>query len=167
MSDHPTERLSAYMDEELEKEERLEVERHLAACASCRALLSELQELQAQVAQYYVQAEAPDTLELNIMEALDNKETAKNSAASTVTKPSTVVVPAAGFLVLAFLIYHYGAVWLKLFTVLFKFTITAAYVFSHLASSIPAVWISASITAVGLMLISGLSLKRILRSSVQ
>ena len=42
MSDHATERLSAYLDGDLEPAEREAVERHLAACPECASMLGEL-----------------------------------------------------------------------------------------------------------------------------
>ncbi|WP_040948983.1 anti-sigma factor family protein [Gorillibacterium massiliense] len=162
MMDHPTEWLSAYMDDEMELEQRQKMDRHLAECASCRALLSDLMDMQSQVAQFYHQVKAPDTLEMNIMKALE-----KESAASWITKTSTAIIPIMGIIFLSVIIFRFGSIWLKLFSVLFKFTVTAAYVISHIASSVPTVWVSALIMAVCLTLISGLSLRHILRSSAQ
>jgi anti-sigma factor RsiW len=45
MSDHPGERLSAYLDGELAGEELREIEAHVVACAECRAALDDLKRL--------------------------------------------------------------------------------------------------------------------------
>ncbi|MGH7542920.1 MAG: anti-sigma factor family protein [Gemmatimonadota bacterium] len=42
MSEHPTERLSAYLDGDLDGPDREAVERHLAGCRECSALLEDL-----------------------------------------------------------------------------------------------------------------------------
>lgn len=42
MSEHPTERLSAYIDGELTADERTSVEQHLETCADCQGVLAEL-----------------------------------------------------------------------------------------------------------------------------
>jgi len=42
MSEHPTERLSAYMDGELAAAERTSVEHHLETCADCQRVLADL-----------------------------------------------------------------------------------------------------------------------------
>jgi len=162
MSDHPAEWLSAYMDDELDREQRQSVERHLAECMSCRALLSELKDIQSQVSTFYLQAEAPDDLERRVLEALDDKP-----AAPAMAKTRAALIPIAGVVILFVILILYRSIWLKTFSVLFKVTVTAVYVISHIISSVPALWISILAIAVGLSLISGLSLRRILRSSAQ
>jgi hypothetical protein len=57
VSDHEGERLSAYLDGELPPGERLAVEAHLAACASCTALLDDMRAVDAWAAS--LPAEAP------------------------------------------------------------------------------------------------------------
>lgn len=47
---HPQERLSAYLDDELDIEQRTEVDRHLASCDACRSQLSSLGRLKQAVA---------------------------------------------------------------------------------------------------------------------
>jgi hypothetical protein len=42
MSEHPTERLSAYIDGELTADERTSVEQHLETCADCQGVLADL-----------------------------------------------------------------------------------------------------------------------------
>lgn len=42
MSEHPTERLSAYIDGELTADERTSVEQHLETCADCQRVLADL-----------------------------------------------------------------------------------------------------------------------------
>lgn len=42
MSEHPTERLSAYIDGELTADERTSVEQHLDICADCQGVLADL-----------------------------------------------------------------------------------------------------------------------------
>jgi anti-sigma factor RsiW len=42
MSEHPTERLSAYIDGELTADERTSVEQHLETCADCQEVLADL-----------------------------------------------------------------------------------------------------------------------------
>ncbi|HET6341434.1 MAG TPA: zf-HC2 domain-containing protein, partial [Gemmatimonadota bacterium] len=45
MSEHATERLSAYLDGDLDAPDREAVERHLAVCGECAALLEDLDRL--------------------------------------------------------------------------------------------------------------------------
>ena len=48
MTDHPGETLSAYLDDELDVAARADVERHLAACDDCRAVVEDLRHLRVQ-----------------------------------------------------------------------------------------------------------------------
>lgn len=162
MNDHPTERLSAYIDEELDAEEREQVERHLARCESCRAELADLMDMQVQIAQFYRQVEAPDELERKVLMALD-----ADAKASSITRTSSAAIPLIGLTVLVALFGLYGSILVKLFSIAIQFVVTAAYVMSHVAASVPAIWIAVLALAIGLTLLSGLSLRRILRSSAQ
>ncbi len=47
MTDHWTDRLSEYLDDELTAPERVELESHLALCESCRGVLSEIRAVAA------------------------------------------------------------------------------------------------------------------------
>ena len=47
MSDRYTERLSEYLDQELDASERVDFERHLTECAECAAILAELEQVVA------------------------------------------------------------------------------------------------------------------------
>lgn len=50
MTTHPLEQLSAWLDGDLDPAVRAEVERHLAACAECRAVRADLEALRASAA---------------------------------------------------------------------------------------------------------------------
>lgn len=162
MSDHPTEWLSAYVDQELDAAEREQVERHLEQCESCLATVTDLIEMQAQIAHFYRQVEAPEDLEQTIMKVLDTETTS-----STITRAGSAVIPLFGVAALIVLFSIYGSILVKLFSFVLQLVITAAYVMSHVIASVPALWIPVMGLAVGLTLISGLSLRRILRSSAQ
>ncbi|HUL79837.1 MAG TPA: zf-HC2 domain-containing protein [Vicinamibacteria bacterium] len=58
MSDHERERLSAYLDGELEVAERAAVQAHLAACAECAAFLADLAAIDAEASG--LPADAPE-----------------------------------------------------------------------------------------------------------
>jgi anti-sigma factor RsiW len=45
MNAHPLDRLSAYLDDDLEPRARTEVDRHLASCTGCQAVLADLTEI--------------------------------------------------------------------------------------------------------------------------
>jgi len=160
MNDHPTEWLSAYIDRELDAEERAKIERHLLECESCQAVAAELMDMRSQVEDFYGRLEAPRELEQRVLKELDRR-----AAASALTKTSTAAVPLVGLAALLALIVVYGASFWKLFAIVFQFLLTAAYVASHVAASIPAVWGTVLALSAGIFALSGWSLRRMLRST--
>lgn len=162
MIDHPTEWLSAYIDLELEAGERMRIEEHLLACESCQDLIADLMDMRSQVADFYGHLEAPADLEQKVLASLTRK-----LSASAITKTSSAAVPLVGLAAIAVLLYMYGATFFKLCSIVLQFMLTAAYVISHIAAAIPAVWGSVMVLSAAIFVISGLSLRRILRSTVQ
>src|SRR4051794_7403373 len=60
MHDPWTDRLSDYLDGELNSAERMALERHLAACPGCRAVLAELEQVVTRARSLTADAPAPD-----------------------------------------------------------------------------------------------------------
>lgn len=160
MNDHPTESLSAYIDQELDAEERRRIDRHLLECETCAAMVADLMDMRSQVADFYVHLEAPHDLEQRVM--LSIERTAKTS---TITTTSSAAVPLVGVAALVVLLALYGSLFLKLFSIAMKFFLTVAFAASHVASSIPAVWGSILVLSIGIFVLSGLSIRRILQST--
>jgi mycothiol system anti-sigma-R factor len=79
----PSIRLQAYFDGELDAVTSAEIERHLDACADCRAILSELEELRTAVRGHSTFERAPAALRERISAALD-----RESEAPAVREPS-------------------------------------------------------------------------------
>ncbi|RUS46977.1 anti-sigma factor [Cohnella sp. AR92] len=163
MKEHPFEWISAYIDEELDPAERQRMDLHLAQCESCFDLVTELRDMKNEVAMHYERIEAPEGMEVRILQAVEAVE----RKPSTLTKAGSLSIPLIGLTVLVALSFFYGSILVKLITVAVKFMVTAAYVVSHVASSIPAVWVTALAIAIGISLLSGFSLRRILRSTTQ
>jgi len=157
MKEHPLEWMSAYIDEELDPAERQQMETHLSQCESCCGLMAELMEMKNEIATHYDRIEAPAGMENRIMQALERQPATAGS----------VSIPLIGLSALAALFFFYGSIWVNLFSVAFKFLITAAYAASRVASSIPALWVTLLAIAIGITLLSGFSLRRILRSTTQ
>ncbi|MBB6669307.1 anti-sigma factor family protein [Cohnella nanjingensis] len=162
MENHPVEWLSAYLDNELDVDDRRKMDIHLAECESCRALVEDFAELQNQIHSTYLSLEAPYDLEKSVMDAI-----LKKSSSPIYVGIGLTAVPLVGLLILLTIIFLYGSVLWKFITVAYKFMVTGAYVFSHIASSIPVMWGTIFILAVGVFLLSGLSLRRIFRSTAQ
>jgi anti-sigma factor RsiW len=160
MSNHPIDRLSAYLDNELEEVERQQMDTHLVECESCRELLADLAEMQNLISSAYRSIKAPIDLEQKVLIALDEQSATSKWAGFGLT-----AVPIVGLLLLFVIMFLYGSVLLKLLSILLSFMVTAAHVFSHIASSIPVMWGAIFLLAVCVFLLSGLSLRRILRST--
>jgi len=78
--DHPRELLSPYLDGELEKEARSEVESHLAACSDCRAFLRDFRSMAAAAA-LEAPPPVPADLRVRIRGALAAAEAPRAAAA--------------------------------------------------------------------------------------
>jgi hypothetical protein len=164
LNEHPIESLSAYLDDEMSVEERGMMEHHLASCEMCRSMVTDLTEIRLQVSSYFGAIEAPQGLELKVLASLSKP------SPSTVTlgeKAGITAIPIAAILAIVFLLAVYGSTMLKLILIVFNFIITVAYVFSHVASSVPLLWGSSFAIAILLIVFSGISIRRILRSTTQ
>ena len=74
------EAISARLDGALSEEENRELETHLASCASCRALLKELTELEEGLETLLV--EAPETLAPSVMRTIRAEKAAQAAPAA-------------------------------------------------------------------------------------
>jgi hypothetical protein len=63
MTDHWTDRLSEYLDDDLEPADRVALEQHLASCAACAEMLAELREVVARAAALPARPPAADLWE--------------------------------------------------------------------------------------------------------
>jgi len=107
MHDHGTERLSAFLDDELTRDEREAVEAHLSACAACRDVLEELREVTRRARQLDDRPSARD-LWSGIADRLEPRR-----AASIWRRRLTFTLPQAVAAGLALAILSGGAVWLS------------------------------------------------------
>jgi predicted anti-sigma-YlaC factor YlaD len=161
MMEHPIVWFSDYLDNEIDAEKRKLMEEHLEQCESCAAALSDMVEIKSQVAGYYALVEPPLDLEQMVMQAIEHKSPVK------LWVRSSLAVSLTGVVCLAALWFFLGTVFLKLLSVLFKFVLAIAYVFSNFVTSIPSVYGIVLMITFLLMMISGISLRRLLRSTAQ
>ncbi|WP_123040184.1 anti-sigma factor family protein [Cohnella candidum] len=158
---HPIDELSAYLDDELNTENRLLVERHLALCPSCASMLEELAETKTAMAGWSGAIELPPDLEINVLRAVERE----SGYRSWIGSWSFIAV--AGILSMAAFWFFFGGIALKVFSVAYKMLAAFAYLFSNMVTVAPSVY-GVVLTAILLLLaISAVSLRRMLRSSLQ
>lgn len=162
MNGHPIESISAYLDDELNADERRQLERHLATCETCRAMAADLTDIRMQVYMHYGAIEAPDGFERKVLSSLRSP--------STVTlgeKAGFTMITLAALLTIGVFAALYGSTIIRLISIAFGFLVTVAYVVSRVASSEPLLWGASFAIAIGLIVVSGISIRRILRSTTQ
>jgi anti-sigma factor RsiW len=93
---HVTDRLSDYLDRQLDETERTSVESHLAGCAECRSQLSELKAVSESL-----QAEPQRDLPQGYFDRLRARQSAGNRSAAPAKKVATALVAAlAAFIIM-------------------------------------------------------------------
>lgn len=159
MINHPDERLSAYMDDELNETERLEVEHHLASCERCRELLEDLLGLRQAVVGAYEHIQAPNELESRILQALDQKPTPEPAAKGWLS------IPLVSLALLSVLLIMTGTVIVKMLSGVVKVLIALLYFVSHFIATAPVLSGLTILLAVGVLMLSGYSLRQLLLSN--
>lgn len=162
MNEHPIESLSAYIDDELDQEERQALERHLTSCESCRTMAAEFMDIRTRISSHYGAIDAPDGFERNVLSSLRPP-----SPVTLGEQAGFAIIPLAALAAICLLLALYGSTMLKLLSAAFGFLATAAYVVSRVASSDPLWWGASFAIAIGLIVLSGISIRRILRSTTE
>jgi len=159
MSCHVEDQLSAYMDDELNEEERQQVETHLESCDSCQVLLEELFTIQSSVIHTFSQLQAPADFEIRVQQAIADREE------TPVFGKGWLFVPLMAFIALGLLWIATGAVFVKLVHGFLKLMIAMVYTASHLISGVPV--LSGITVVLSLIIISTsvYSLRRLLQTS--
>lgn len=159
MFNHPEEKLSAYIDNELMDEERQEVEEHIGSCSSCQTLLEDLLSLQRAVAYAYHEIPEPVDFETRVIQSIGQ------ISAQTRTGKGWLSVPLAAFVVLSMLWFITGAMIVKLMGGILKFIVAMVYMISHLISAIPVLSGMTIIISCIIIAASAFSLRRLLLQS--
>jgi len=110
MTDLWTDRLSEYLDGELESAERLELERHLASCGACATALEDLREVAARAASLPVRPPASD-LWTGIEPRLDPVNGVVTPFQARVTRRVSFTLPQLVAAGLALMVMSGGGVW--------------------------------------------------------
>lgn len=160
MSNHIEELISAYIDNELSENERQQVKEHLENCPECYEVLNDLMAIQSQVITAFQSFQAPDTLEDNVIHAINS-----DAPAYIVKQRNWFLIPmlsALCFVAIAFVLT--GSFLFNLGSIVFKIIFNLFYAFSSILGSVP--YISVGLVGFSLLLIiaSSVSLKRLLKT---
>jgi len=110
MTDHWTDRLSEYLDGELDADERATLERHLESCSACTATLAELRDVVARAAGLPPRPPAAD-LWPGIEPRLDPVSRVVTPFAPRVTRRVSFTLPQLVAAGLALMVMSGGGVW--------------------------------------------------------
>ncbi|WP_025688618.1 anti-sigma factor family protein [Paenibacillus zanthoxyli] len=159
MIEHPEDQLSAYLDDELNAEERQRVEDHIEECESCQALLEDLLVMQSELAQTFRQIQEPAHLEVRVLQSISEEKIPTAAEKGW----------AFGFLmmVLTFGIFWFlsGSVLVKLIHGLLKLTAAMVYAASHFILSVPVLTGLTVVLSSVILAVSAYSLRRLLQTT--
>ncbi|WP_276352312.1 anti-sigma factor family protein [Cohnella caldifontis] len=161
MMEHPVEWLSAYLDDEIDEKTRIQVRDHLESCESCAETLRELAEIQALTASFYGAIEPPPELEQSVRQAIGRKLPPRAWFRSALA----LALADAVCLAMVWQLFG-GLVWI-LWKSAYKISIAAAYLVSDGIGSSPSLYAWAVGLALILIFLSGISLRRLLRSETE
>ncbi|MGO4106586.1 anti-sigma factor family protein [Paenibacillus sp. YAF4_2] len=159
MERHLKEQLSAYLDGELNQDERQEVEAHLETCETCQELLEDYLHLKQDFVLSFSSIEAPEDLEDKVIRSLRTK-----------TFPAEKYIGWFIFLciLIPFVIFYAltGTVIIKLLHGFSKFIIILVYAASHFILSVPVLSGMVIFLSLLVLAVSFYSLKRMLHTTV-
>jgi tetratricopeptide (TPR) repeat protein len=111
MTDQWTDRLSEYLDDELEASERAALEQHLASCDACSVALDELRQVVARAAHLHARPPASD-LWAGIASRLDPVVSVATPFRARVTRRISFTMPQLVAAGLALMVTSGGGVWI-------------------------------------------------------
>jgi anti-sigma factor RsiW len=159
MTNHPELQISAYIDNELNDQDRQEVENHIESCTSCQGLLEDLLAMQTDVSQMFSRLHAPSGMEGRILQVIQDESAIKVKGFGWFS------IPIVALILLSTLWLMTGAVFLKLLSSLLKFTVVMVYMVSHLISTLPTLAGLTLVLSLIILSVSGYSLKRLLQAT--
>ncbi|BBH20379.1 hypothetical protein Back11_17240 [Paenibacillus baekrokdamisoli] len=159
MTKHPEDQLSAYLDDELNNDERRRMEDHIEKCESCQALLEDLLVLQRDLVQTFNLIQEPADLEVRVLQSI-----AKEESPATVGKGWLF-----GFLMVSLTLgifwFVTGSVLVKLVHGFSKLMIAMVYVASHFILSVPVLTALTVVLSLIILVTSIYSLRRLLQTT--
>ncbi|MBY9079308.1 zf-HC2 domain-containing protein [Paenibacillus sp. HN-1] len=156
---HPEEQLSAYLDGELNEEDRLLVESHLKECPDCRMLAEDLLNDQRLLFSAFETISPPDDLEASIA-AIISKE----------AQPLPVLKRMLSFALSAISLFAViglimGAFYIKMFAGAVKLMKPLLFLSTHMLADMPLLLGVVILFAVAVLALSAVSLHRLLRTT--
>lgn len=160
MSGHIEDLLSAYIDDELAQNVRLEVEEHLDVCPRCRAILNDLREIQGQIFTAFQSVEVPNTIKDHVFEAIRFRASENHSKNSY-----WLLVPllSAVFILAAVSVFA-GTFIIKTASIAMKVILNLIYAFGSILGTYPYFMVGLFGFSLILIVVSSLSLKHLLKS---
>jgi anti-sigma factor RsiW len=159
MTKHPEDQLSAYLDDELNHDERQQVEEHIEKCESCQALLEDLLVIQRDLVQTFNLIQEPADLEVRVLQSI-----AKEESPATAGKGWLF-----GFLMVTLTLgifwFVNGSVLVKLIHGFLKLMIAMVYVASHFILSVPVLSGLTVVLSLIILVTSIYSLRRLLQTT--
>ncbi|WP_410513591.1 zf-HC2 domain-containing protein [Paenibacillus sp. BR2-3] len=159
MNYHPEDQLSAYMDDELNEDERQQVEAHLEKCESCQVLLEELLSIQSDVLHTFTLIQEPADFEMRVLGSIATKET------PAVAGKGWLFIPATAFLALVVFWVLAGTVFVNMMHGFLKIMIAMIYMTSHFISSVPVLSGLTVVLSLIILTTSVYSLRRLLQTT--
>ncbi|MFB9328704.1 anti-sigma factor family protein [Paenibacillus aurantiacus] len=153
---HPEDQLSAYLDNELNEEDRHAVEAHLEHCESCQALLDEWLAMQGQVQEVFQFKQAPITFEADVMQTIERNQQL------TVGK-RWLAIPLVAILLIGAFGITAGAMFVKFVHGFMRLFMAILYMVTHFLSDVPFVSLTVIVSSLLVLSASIYTLRRALQ----
>jgi len=160
MSDHIEELISAYIDDELTEGERVQVEKHLAQCPDCSAIVKDMLDIQHQVRSAFQLIEVPDDLDNKVISGLTTERAAPRSGFQFWIMAPIILV--LGLVALAIMFTR--TFLFDLSTIFVKIIFTLMNAIGSILGSEPLILKSVVGCALLIMIGSGISIKHLLKA---
>ncbi|GIP37112.1 hypothetical protein J31TS4_03920 [Paenibacillus sp. J31TS4] len=162
MGKHIEDKLSAYLDDALTTDERIDVEEHMDSCAACSEAFREYVAVRELVRTAFHSVKAPERLEEAVMEAIRPIPAAKPSKRFFYGLAACLL---SLLMLLAVLFAIMAPYTTTLITVGYRVTDNLLQAAGHYVSSLPSAFIGLLAGAILLLTGSGLTLKALLNHS--
>ncbi|WP_127531575.1 anti-sigma factor family protein [Paenibacillus kobensis] len=153
MIGHLNDQLSAYLDDELNEEEKKAIEAHLESCESCQALLDVWLAMQEQVKDIFQFAQAPAHIEANVMATIERNP-------QLFVRKRWFAIPLIVILLISVFGITTGTMFVKFIHSFTRLFVAILYMATHFLSNVPFVALSVSVLSLIVLTASIYSLRK-------